>query len=116
MLPNNNNSSRRKNNGKTFVSSFDRLKSNRMRYAVILSIIIVLASVSCKNRHRIREAEKQMETLSSENSDSTAVNEAFADLEGDFIFDEDSVQTADGPSTLFCNIESRRLFWKMPNL
>ena len=69
-----------------------------MRFSIILVAFLTLASASCKNRHKVAEAEKEMESLSTEGNDSTVVNDAFADLESDFDFDveEDTIDDDDG--------------------
>jgi hypothetical protein len=56
-----------------------------------------------------------MESLSTENSDSTFVNDAFSDLEGDFNFDEDSLQIGDdGIDDLFAFMERGACFGRCP--
>ena len=51
--------------------------------SIILIALLIIVGASCKNRHKIAEAEVQMETLSTDNDDSTFVNDAFANLESD---------------------------------
>jgi hypothetical protein len=85
------------------------------RYLVIFSILILAVSVSCKNRHRVKAAEKHMETLSTENSDSTFVNDAFSNLENEFDFDTDSTDVIeDSPVTLFAILERGACFGRCP--
>ena len=84
------------------------------RYLVIFSILVLAVSVSCKNRHRVKAAEEHMETLSTENSDSTFVNDAFSDLEGEFDFGSDSTEVQDSPATLFAILERGACFGRCP--
>jgi len=53
-------------------------------YKIILIAALVVGIASCKNRQKIAKAEEQMNSLSTENEDSTFVNDAFSDLEDDF--------------------------------
>ena len=53
-------------------------------YKIILIAVLVVGIASCKNRQKIAKAEEQMNSLSTENEDSTFVNDAFSDLEDDF--------------------------------
>ena len=67
-----------------------------MHKASIILIALLVVGASCKNRHKIAEAEVQMETLSTDNDDYTFVNDAFANLESDLDISgpNDSIRSA----------------------
>lgn len=78
-----------------------------MRYTMLIAIALFTLASSCKNRHRVREAEKNMNADSTQNADSTTVSDAFADLENDmnFEFEED---------TIFASISKGACFGQCP--
>lgn len=55
---------------------------------LLLIATIFFVFCSCKDKHKIAQAEESMESLSTENADSSIVNDAFSDLEDDFDFSE----------------------------
>ncbi|MBT5402189.1 MAG: hypothetical protein HOL28_01965 [Crocinitomicaceae bacterium] len=59
-----------------------------MKVTLLIITSLFLLFGSCKNKHKIAQAEAEMESLSTENADSTIVNDAFSDLEDDFDFSE----------------------------
>lgn len=86
-----------------------------IKYWTILFSLVLLTTVSCKNRHKVAKAEAEMEALSTEGSDSTVVNDAFADLEDEFDFEDDSTSMEnDTIDEIFASMERGACFGRCP--
>ncbi len=85
-----------------------------MKQTLFILLVLSLAAASCKNRHKVAKAEENMETLSSEGSDSTVVNDAFSDLEDDFDFDTDTVEKIAEEAAIFAYLERGACFGHCP--